>query len=127
MRARLKAALPALAGLTLFLVALEVRRRELQTISWPTLVADVVNMPRLQLGAAVLLTAVNYAALAGYDFLAFAYIGKRLDAGRIAIASFLAFAIANSVGFVMLSGTSVRYRFYTRWGVTAEELSRIVL
>ena len=26
----------------------------------------------------------------------------------------------------MLSGASVRYRFYTRWGVTAEELSRIV-
>ena len=27
----------------------------------------------------------------------------------------------------MLSGASVRYRFYTRWGVTAEELSRIVV
>ena len=26
----------------------------------------------------------------------------------------------------MLSGASVRYRFYTRWGVTTEELSRIV-
>ena len=26
----------------------------------------------------------------------------------------------------MLTGASVRYRFYTRWGVTAEELSRIV-
>src|SRR5262245_65480623 len=26
----------------------------------------------------------------------------------------------------MLSGASVRYRFYTRWGVTAKELSQIV-
>ena len=26
----------------------------------------------------------------------------------------------------MLSGASVRYRFYTRWGLTGEELSRIV-
>src|SRR5262245_36459004 len=26
----------------------------------------------------------------------------------------------------MLSGASVRYRFYRRWGVTAEELARIV-
>ena len=40
--------------------------------------------------------------------------------------SFLAYAISNNVGFAMLSGASVRYRFYTRWGVTAEELSRIV-
>ena len=34
--------------------------------------------------------------------------------------------MANNVGFAMLSGASVRYRFYSRWGVTAEELSRIV-
>ena len=39
---------------------------------------------------------------------------------------FLAYAVANNVGFAMLSGASVRYRFYTRWGITAEELSRIV-
>ena len=45
---------------------------------------------------------------------------------RSRVASFLAYAIANNVGFAMLSGASVRYRFYTRWGVTAEELSRIV-
>jgi phosphatidylglycerol lysyltransferase len=34
--------------------------------------------------------------------------------------------VANSVGFAMFSGAAVRYRFYTRWGVTAQELSRIV-
>ena len=44
----------------------------------------------------------------------------------IAWTSFLAYAIANTVGFAMLSGLSVRYRFYTRWGVTAEDLSRIL-
>jgi phosphatidylglycerol lysyltransferase len=75
---------------------------------------------------AALLTAVNYAILTGYDFLAFAYLGKHLPSRRIAMTSFLAFAISNNVGFAMLSGASVRYRFYTRWGVTAEELSRIV-
>ena len=73
-----------------------------------------------------MLTALNYAALTGYDLLAFAYIGKALPRARIALASFLAYAISNNVGFAMLSGASVRYRFYTRWGVTAEELSRIV-
>ena len=51
---------------------------------------------------------------------------SRCPRARIALASFLAYAISNNVGFAMLSGASVRYRFYTRWGVTAEELSRIV-
>ena len=73
-----------------------------------------------------MLTALNYAALTGYDLLAFAYIGKTLPRAHIALASFLAYAISNNIGFAMLSGASVRYRFYTRWGVTAQELSRIV-
>ena len=41
--------------------------------------------------------------------------------------SFLAYAVANNVGFAALSGASVRYRFYTRWGLTAEDLSLVVL
>ena len=127
MSARLRQALPVAIGLVLFLVALEVLRVELRAVSWPDLAADVVRTPASQLGLAVVLTVLNYAALTAYDLLAFAYIGKTLPRGRIALASFLAYAISNNVGFAMLSGASVRYRFYTRWGVTAEELKRIVL
>ena len=83
-------------------------------------------MPARRLAAAIALTALNYATLTGYDFLAFAYIGKTLSRWRVAVASFLAYAIANNVGFALLSGASVRYRFYTRWGITGDELSRIV-
>ena len=69
---------------------------------------------------------MNYIVLTGYDLVAFLYIGKLLPRLKVVFASFLAYAIANTVGFGMLSGASVRYRFYTRWGVTGEELSRIV-
>ena len=81
---------------------------------------------RLRLAAALALTVLNYAVLTTYDLLAFVYIRKPLARARVALASFIANAVANNVGFAMLSGASVRYRFYTRWGVTAEELSRIV-
>ena len=124
---RLRQVIPVAIGLVLFLVALEVLRVELRTVTWHELTADVIQMPPSQLGLALALTVINYAALTGYDLLAFAYIGKTLPRGRIAVASFLAYAISNNVGFAMLSGASVRYRFYTRWGVTAEELSRIVV
>ena len=119
--------LPVLAGLVIVAVALEVIGAELRAISWTNLAADVVGLPRGQLALAILLTALNYATLTGYDQLAFAYIGKALPRARIALASFLAYAIANNVGFMMLSAASVRYRFYTRWGITAEDLSRIVV
>lgn len=123
---RLRQAIPVAIGLVLFVAALEVLRVELRAVTWHELTADVLRTPPSQLGLALVLTAINYAALTGYDLLAFAYIGKTLPRGRIAVASFLAYAISNNVGFAMLSGASVRYRFYTRWGVTAEELSRIV-
>jgi phosphatidylglycerol lysyltransferase len=123
---RLRRALPSLIGLGLFILALVVLRRELQALSWHVLARDVVSTPLAPLSLAVLLTVCNYAVLTGYDFLAFAYIGKQLSSIRIVLASFLAYAIANNVGFAMVSGASVRYRFYTRWGITPEDLSRIV-
>ena len=126
MFARLRSALPALIGFVLFVAALEVLRTELRTVTWYGLMTDLSNISGWRLAFAVILTFVNYSVLTGYDFLAFAYVGKHLPPRRVAMTSFLAYAISNNVGFAMLSGASVRYRFYTRWGVTAEELSRIV-
>lgn len=127
MRERLRRVLPAALGLILFVIALEVLRRELAATSWREVTADLRALPASRILAAVFLTALNYAVLTGYDFLAFVSIGRRLDRWRIAIASFLAYAIANNVGFAMLSGAAVRYRFYARWGLSGDELSRIVV
>jgi phosphatidylglycerol lysyltransferase len=119
-------ALPVLAGFILFGVALEVLRVELRSTGWSELTAAVVGTPRSRLALAIPLTCLSYVVLTGYDQIAFAYIGKGLPRARVAMTSFLAYAISNSIGLAMVSGASVRYRFYTRWGVTAEELSRIV-
>ena len=119
MAEKLRRALPALVGLILFTAALVVLRKELHAVTWNELTSDVLATPPTQLLIALLLTALNYAALTGYDLLAFAYIGNPLSRWRVAGASFLAYAVANSVGFAMFSGAAVRYRFYTRWGVTA--------
>ena len=124
--ARLRAALPALVGLALFVFALGVLRSELRTVTWRVLSTDLFSLPAGRLALAVLLTALNYGAMTGYDFLALAFIGRRIPPRRVALASFLAYSISNNVGFAMLSGASVRYRFYTRWGLTAEELSRFL-
>jgi phosphatidylglycerol lysyltransferase len=123
---RLRQVAPAVVSLALFFVALEVLRTELRQVTWLALTHDLVSMPPARLAAALALTVVNYVVLIGYDLLAFVYIGKRVARARVAVASFVAYAVANNVGFGMVSGASVRYRFYSRWGVTGEELSRIV-
>ncbi len=126
MSGKLRRGLPAVLGLILFATALVVLRRELHAVTWHELTSDIVATPSTQLLAALLLAVLSYAALTGYDILAFASIGNPLSRWRVAGASFLAYAIANSVGFALFSGAAVRYRFYSRWGVTAQELSRIV-
>ena len=118
--------LPVLVALVLFALALRVLRAELHAVSWHLLMADVFGMAPSRLLLAGVLTAMNYAVLTGYDFLALAYIRKRLRVVPVAVASFLAYAVSNNIGFAMLSGASVRYRFYSRWGLTGEELSRII-
>jgi phosphatidylglycerol lysyltransferase len=124
---RLRHALPALISLLVFVIALAVLRVELRTMRWHDLQAAAFATPRPRLLLALGLTALNYAVLTGYDLLAFAAIGRELSRRRIAVAAFVAYAISHTVGFAALSGASVRYRFYSRWGVTTEEMAQIVV
>jgi phosphatidylglycerol lysyltransferase len=124
---RFRRVMPVVLGLAIFLTALEVLRLELRAVSWHDLTADIRATPPHRLALAMALTALNYVALAGYDLLAFVYVGSPVSRARIASASFVAYAISNSVGFAVLSGASVRYRFYSRWGVAADDLARIVV
>ena len=126
MRPRLVRLLPALIGLALFIAALEVLRRELQPASWHLLTTDLLATPLSRLLAASALTALNYLVLACYDVLAFRSIGKTPPVRRVLGTALMAYAISNSMALAALSGASVRYRFYSRWGVTADELARLV-
>jgi phosphatidylglycerol lysyltransferase len=126
-RARVARWLAPAVGLTLFVVALLVLRRELHAVSYRELSAAVFGCDAFALGLAILLTALNYIVLTGYDLLALRYVKRALPTGKVVFASFVAYAIQYNVGFGWISGASVRYRFYSRWGVTAGELSRIVV
>lgn len=120
-------ALLSLLALLLFGLALLVLRRELHSVSYHELTAEVLARPASTILLALLLVAINYLVLAGYDLLALRYVGRSLPVARVIPASFVAYAIQYNVGFGMVSGAAVRYRFYSRWGVTADEISRIVL
>jgi phosphatidylglycerol lysyltransferase len=119
--------LASIVGLALFAAALVILWHQLSEVTWRALVTDIAATPRRALTLAVLLTALSYLTLTGYDFVAMSYIGRRLGRTRIGWVSFLAYAVANNVGFAALSGASIRYRFYSRWGLTAEDLSLVVL
>src|SRR6516162_9602501 len=100
------------AGIALFGISLWILARELDRIGFTALTASLAAVPWTVLLAAIAVTALNYFVLTCHDQLAFVYAGVELHRARIALASFIGYAVSNNVGFAVVSGASARYRFY---------------
>jgi phosphatidylglycerol lysyltransferase len=118
--------LTPLLGLALLLTAVYALQDQLRRYTLAELWRAITALPPAIVGAAILLTALNYAILTGYDQLAFQYLGRRLAWWRVTLASFIGYSISNNLGIAMLSGATARYRFYSRWGYTNEEIVRVI-
>lgn len=125
-QAWLRSWLPPTIAAVLLCAAFWVLHGELQQIRYRDLQAALARLGAEHLLLALLCCAANYLVLSCYDQLAFVYIGRRIARARIALTAFIGYAISNSVGFALLSGTAVRHRCYSRWGVGGADLSRIV-
>lgn len=120
--------LPWLGGvisLLLLAVASFAIHHELKTYHYHDILRHLSEIPRPQLLLAVVLTAVNYLALTGYDTLAFRHIHRVLAYPKIALTSFISYVFSYNVGLSVFGGTAIRYRFYSSWGISAEDVARI--
>jgi phosphatidylglycerol lysyltransferase len=124
---KLSAAIRALLSLVLLIAALFVLRHEVDGLSWPALNDAVRHIQAGRIRAASLLTLLNFAVLTCFDQLAFQHIGRRPRVLPVALTSFIAYAVSNAVGFALVSGAAVRYRFYSRWGLSSGQLARLVV
>jgi len=73
------------------------------------------------------LTVLNYAILTLYDVLSLRYARRRLSYGKAATVAIVGYALSNNIGFSVLSGAAIRYRFYGRWGLSAGDIARVIL
>ncbi|MFT3719990.1 bifunctional lysylphosphatidylglycerol flippase/synthetase MprF [Pseudorhodoferax sp.] len=78
-----------------------------------------------QIGLALLATALSYLALAGYDASALRYAQASVSRGMLLLTSFVAYALANTVGLGMLTGGAVRMRLYAAAGVAPQQVARV--
>ncbi|MFO1146185.1 MAG: bifunctional lysylphosphatidylglycerol flippase/synthetase MprF [Rhodospirillales bacterium] len=88
---------------------------------------SIANLPGHAVGWSLLFTGLSYITLVGYDWSALRYVGRRLPARVIALASFCGYAIGNTVGFSLFTGGSVRFRIYSAAGLPAEDIGRVTL
>lgn len=70
-------------------------------------------------------TILGYFVLVGYDFMALRHVERKAPPGLVALTSFMAYSIGNTVGLSVLSGGAVRYRMYSRYGLDAADIAVI--
>ena len=76
---------------------------------------------------AALSTLGAYVALAWYDRIAMAHLGKRISWWFIALCSFTTYALAHNIGASVFSGALVRYRAYRSRGLTPQEIGILIV
>ena len=126
MKTRLFHNLGPIVGLLFFTVALWVLHYTLKEYHYRDIIQGLQGFSVKRLLFALVLTIVNYLVLTAYDTLAFRYIQHPLPYGKIAFTSFLGYVFSHNIGFSILGGGAVRYRFYSAWGLSAFDITKVV-
>jgi phosphatidylglycerol lysyltransferase len=127
--ARWLAAKPWLIGAGLLLIGalvFDALHKVLREVQYSQILHTMRHMPMLSLAMALLCTAVSYLALMGYDASSLRYVGARLKGSTIALTSFIAYALGNTIGLGVLTGGTVRMRLYTAAGVEAGKVAQAI-
>lgn len=118
----LKLLIGAAICLAVFLVYRSLGRYTLDEIE-----ESVQSIAGFRLASAFFFVILSYLCLGGFDALAVRYAGKPLLFRQTSLASFTALSIGHTVGLAALSSGAVRYRFYTRWGLTGEDIAKVIV
>ena len=88
---------------------------------------EVKGFSFFELLCAALLTVGSYSLLTLYDFIAVRNVEKEIPYCKIVPISFLGFTFSNTIGFSLLTGTSIRYKFYSELGLSGNKITQIVI
>ncbi len=83
-------------------------------------------IPASRLLGAALLAWLGYGCLTIYDALGLRFAGARVPYPRLALISFMGYAIGHNVGLNTLSGGAVRYRAYSALGLSAKQIATVI-
>ena len=97
-------------SLLLFGGAVYVLRTELHDHPLSEILAELRSFRPVRLFLCFAATLLGYLALAGYDAISLAAIGRRLPWRRVLYAAFVGYAFANSLPLSVVTGAAVRYR-----------------
>lgn len=115
--------LKATVVLALMAIIIVWLRYKLKTygVTYDKVMEGIQNLPVSHIIAAVLLTALNYFVLTGYDWIAVRHLKKSLSWPRIMIGAIVGYASGNVLGW-LFGGNAAHYRMYSTWGFSLVEI-----
>jgi uncharacterized membrane protein YbhN (UPF0104 family) len=113
-------------GVALLIGAIYVVQREFRHLRLKDIGEALAAIPAHSLVFSFTWTILSYFILTFYDRLGTIYAGHKVSYGRVAFASFCAYALSHNLGFAAISGAAVRYRLYAHWGLTPLQIGKTV-
>ncbi len=114
------------AGLFFFVIAAIMLYFQLSKYPPQDIKNALFNIPTKNLIYACIASFLGYVALSTYDFLALKYIKRKLEAWKWILVGFIGYSVSNNAGHAIVSGGTIRYRFYTRWRFKGSEIVKMV-
>jgi phosphatidylglycerol lysyltransferase len=122
--AMLKKLMPWIS-IALFIFAAYLVNRQISQHGWINLWNDLRATPTEILQQMLFMSVFGYFTLSVCEWIAFKYTNEKLDYPRILLGSFVSNAISHNVGSAPVSGGTIRYRFYTGWGISKSGIAKI--
>jgi len=110
-----------IVGVSLWLLHGELREFRYRDIS-----RAILATPAWRAIAALALTAISYTIFPLYDAIALRYAGRSLPIRKLALSSFISYGLSHTLGFPVVTAGSVRYRFWSGWGLSTAEIAQAV-
>ena len=97
---------------------------ELRTYRLTDITGSLSSFPPDTLIAAIALTTLGHLVHVGYDVLALRYAKHPLPWRRTVFGSLITYSVSAVTGFTGMIGASLRYRFWSAWGVSTSQIVR---
>jgi uncharacterized membrane protein YbhN (UPF0104 family) len=110
-------------GLAAVAFAVYLLSKELRGVHLGDVIDAITARGPLNFLFCVLSVSLAYAALAWYDRIALMHVGKKLSWPIVSVVSFVAYALGHNIGVSVVSSGVVRYRAYSRMGLSVGEVA----
>jgi uncharacterized membrane protein YbhN (UPF0104 family) len=116
-----------LVGAVIVCFVVVIGYRLLHDYRWDDVAKALSDVPLASIARSAVFVAASYTCLTFFDWIALRCIDRPLAWPQAALASFTSLSIGHNVGFAGLSSGAVRYRFYSRWGLSFEDVAKLVV